>query len=160
MMFREPENKGIDFKLFGYMMDMEEKHPFHNFADIYVSALGEGLAEAEVPVTNDHLNMYGFVHGGVYAALADGSMGLAATTLNKAAVTTTINMNYLQKATKGDVLRAVATVTRNGKKVIYTECRIYNQREELLATAQGTFYVVHDNFVEQYIEKLRAEGNY
>ena len=160
MMFREPENKGIDFKLFGYMMDMEEKHPFHNFADIYVSALGEGLAEAEVPVSNDHLNMHGSVHGGVYAALADGTMGLACTTLNKATVTTTVSMNYLQKASKGDVLRAVATVDRAGKKMIYTECRIYNQAEELLATAQGTFYVVHDNFTEQYIEKLRAEGNY
>lgn len=160
MMFREPENKGIDFKLFGYMMDMEEKHAFHNFADIYVSALGEGLAEAEVPVSNDHLNMYDYVHGGVFAALADGTMGLAVTTLNKAAVTSTISMNYLQKAAKGDVLRAVGNVIRNGKKLVYTECKIYNQREELLATAQGSFYVVADNFVEHYIEKLRAEGNY
>lgn len=160
MLFRETENNGLDFKLFGYILDMEEKHPLHNFLDVYVSALGQGTAEMEIPISKDHLNMYDYVHGGVYATLADGTMGLAVCTLNKGAVTTTINMNYLKGAARGDVLRSVAKVTKNGNKVVFVECKIYNQREELLATSQGSFYVTSDDFVKSYIAKLRAEGNY
>lgn len=160
MLFRETENKGLDFKLFGYLLDAEEHHPYHNFADIYAVAIGNGEAEVEIPISKDHLNSLGTVHGGVYAALLDASMGMAVMSKNVLAVTASLHVDYLQPAQKGDVLKGIATVTKKGKQLIYCEGKIYNQHEQLFAAGQGVFCVVEEDFVEAYVAKLRAEGRY
>lgn len=157
-MFREVENKGLPCHLFGYIMDAEEQNGFYDTLDIYFSALGDGTAEMEIPVAPMHYNSAGIVHGGVFAGLLDSTMGMAMLTKNKMGVTTSLNVNYLKGAKKGDVLRAEATVTHNGKKMIYCEGKIYNQRGDLLATGQAAFLVQVDDFVQMYAAKLRENG--
>ena len=97
-----------------------------------------------------HYNSAGIVHGGVFAGLLDSTMGMAMLTKNKAGVTTSLNVNYLKGAAKGDVLRAEATVTHDGRKMLYCEGKIYNQRGDLLATGQGAFLVQVEDFVQMY----------
>ena len=157
-MFREVENKGLPCHLFGYILDAEEQNGFYDSLDIYFSALGDGTAEMEIPVAPMHYNSAGIVHGGVFAGLLDSTMGMAMLTKNKAGVTTSLNVNYLKGATKGDVLRAEATVTHDGRKMLYCEGKIYNQRGDLLATGQGAFLVQVEDFVQMYAAKLRENG--
>ena len=157
-MFREVENKGLPCHLFGYILDAEEQNGFYDSLDIYFSALGDGTAEMEIPVAPMHYNSAGIVHGGVFAGLLDSTMGMAMLTKNKAGVTTSLNVNYLKGAAKGDVLRAEATVTHDGRKMIYCEGKIYNQRGDLLATGQGAFLVQVEDFVQMYADKLRENG--
>ena len=157
-MFREVENKGLACHLFGYILDAEEKNGFYDTNDIYFSALGDGLAEMEVPVSKMHFNSAGIVHGGVYAGLADSAMGMAMMTKNKLGVTTSMSVNYLKSAGKGDVLIAEAKVTHDGNKMLYCEANIKNQRGDLLATAQGAFFIQNNDFVTYYANKLRENG--
>ncbi len=157
-MFREVENKGIPCHLFGYILDAEENSGYFENQDVYFSALGDGTAELEIPVAPIHYNSAALVHGGVLAGLLDASMGMAMLTKNKAGVTTSLSINYLKSAKKGDVLRAQAAVTRDGRTMVYCEARIYNQREELLATGQGAFLVQVGDFVQHYAAKLREQG--
>ena len=157
-MFREVENKGLPCQLFGYILDAEEQNGFYDSLDIYFSALGDGTAEMEIPVAPMHYNSAGIVHGGVFAGLLDSTMGMAMLTKNKAGVTTSLNVNYLKGAAKGDVLRAEATVTHDGRKMLYCEGKIYNQRGDLLATGQGAFLVQVEDFVQMYAAKLRENG--
>lgn len=157
-MFREVENKGLPCHLFGYILDAEEQNGFYDSLDIYFSALGDGTAEMEIPVAPMHYNSAGIVHGGVFAGLLDSTMGMAMLTKNKAGVTTSLNVNYLKGAAKGDVLRAEATVTHDGRKMIYCEGKIYNQRGDLLAAGQGAFLVQVEDFVQMYAAKLRENG--
>ncbi len=139
-MFREVENRGIPCHLFGYILDAEESSGFFENQDIYFSALGDGAAELEIPVAPMHYNSMEIVHGGVFAGLLDSAMGMALLTKNKAGVTTSMSIHYLKSAKTGDVLRARATVVRNGRTMVYCEAKIFNQREELLATGQGAFW--------------------
>ena len=157
-MFREVENKGLPCHLFGYILDAEEQNGFYDSLDIYFSALGDGTAEMEIPVAPMHYNSAGIVHGGVFAGLLDSTMGMAMLTKNKAGVTTSLNVNYLKGAAKGDVLRAEATVTHDGRKMLYCEGKIYNQRGDLLATGLGAFLVQVEDFVQMYAAKLRENG--
>lgn len=157
-MFREVENKGLPCHLFGYIMDAEEQNAFYDSLDIYFAALGDGLAEMEIPVAPMHYNSAGIVHGGVFASLLDSAMGMAMLTKNKAGVTTSMHVNYLKRAGKGDVLRAEAAVIHNGKRMVYCEGKIYNQRGDLLAAGQAAFLVQIEDFVQTYAEKLRANG--
>ena len=156
-MFREVENKGIPCHLFGYILDAEENSGFFDNQDIYFSALGDGIAELEIPVAPMHYNSMEIVHGGVLAGLLDSAMGMALLTKNKAGVTTSMNIHYLKSAKKGDVLRAKADVVRNGRTVVYCEAKIFNQWEEVLAIGQGAFLVQVDDFVQGYAAKLRAQ---
>lgn len=157
-MFREVENRGIPCHLFGYILDAEESSGFFENQDIYFSALGDGAAELEIPVAPMHYNSMEIVHGGVFAGLLDSAMGMALLTKNKAGVTTSMSIHYLKSAKKGDVLRARATVVRNGRTMVYCEAKIFNQREELLATGQGAFLVQVDDFVRTYAAKLKKQN--
>lgn len=153
-MFREVENRGLPCHLFGYILDAEEQNGFYDSLDIYFAALGDGTAEMEIPVAPMHYNSAGIVHGGVFAGLIDSAMGMAMLTKNKAGVTTSLNVQYLKGAGKGDVLRAEAEVTHNGNTMLYCSCKIYNQRGDLLATGQGAFLVQSRDFVQDYAAKL------
>ena len=157
-MFREVENKGLPCHLFGYILDAEENSGFFETMDIYFSALGDGTSELEIPVTPMHYNSAGIVHGGVYAGLLDSAMGMAMMTKNKVGVTTSLNIQYLKGAGKGDVLKVEATVTHNGRKMLYCEGKVWNQKGALLATGQGAFLVQNDDFVQMYAAKLREQG--
>ena len=157
-MFREVENKDLPCHLFGYILDFEEHNEFYDTADIYISALGDGYAELEIPISKMHYNSGGIVHGGVFAGLVDATMGEALLTKNKTGVTTSLNINYLKSAGKGDVLKAQANVVKDGKRMVYCTCTVSNQREEVLATAQAAFMVVEPDFVQWYAAKLRENG--
>lgn len=158
-MFREVENKGLPCHLFGYILDAEENTPFLDTMDVYFAALGNGIAEMEVPVSKMHYNSAQIVHGGVYAGLMDTAMGMAVLTKNKAGVTTSLSVNYLKPAGKGDVLKAEANIVKDGTRMVYCTCTVSNQREELLATAQATFLIQIEDFVTWYAVKLREQGN-
>ncbi len=157
-MFREVENRELPCHLFGYILDFEEHNEFYDTADIYISALGDGVAELEIPISKMHYNSGGIVHGGVFAGLVDAAMGDALLTKNKTGVTTSLNINYLKSAGKGDVLKAEAKVIKDGKRMVYCSCNVSNQRDELLATAQAAFMVVESDFVQWYAAKLRENG--
>ena len=157
-MFREVENKDLPCLLFGYIMDAEETNALFDTMDIYYAALGEGNAELEVPVSKMHYNTLETVHSGVFAGLMDAAMGMAVLTKNKVATAISVNTSYLKPASKGDVLKAKATVTLDEDTVCHCTCQIKNQREELLATGQGTFRVQISDFVQYYAAKLRENG--
>lgn len=157
-MFREVENKDLPCHLFGYIMDAEENNAFFDTMDIYFAALGDGTAELEVPVSKMHYNTAEVVHSGVLAGLMDATMGMALMTKNKVASIMSMSTSYLKAAGKGDVMKAEAIVTLESDVVCHCTCQIKNQRDELLATGQGTFQVQIADFVQYYAAKLRENG--
>lgn len=150
MLFREVENKGIDCRLFGYLLESEETNGCHDLIDLYFVSVGEGVVELEIPISKRHLNVQGTVHGGIIANLIDSAMGMAIKSLDKVGATTGLSVNFLKSAGRGDVLKAVGTVTKNGKNVIFGEAKVYNQKGDLLAQGQGSFYCVGD-FLKKYL---------
>ncbi len=157
-MFREVENKDLACHLFGYILDAEENNAFFDTMDIYFSALGDGNAELEVPVSKMHYNTAGVVHSGVFAGLMDAAMNMAVLTKNKVAASTAVSVEYVNTAGKGDVLKAYAVVQQEGDTEYQCTCEVKNQRDELLATGKGTYQVQIADFVQYYAAKLRENG--
>ncbi len=155
LFFREVENKGIDCRLFGFMMEAEEMNGCHDLIDLYYVSVGPGEVELEIPVGASHLNASGMVHGGIMANLADSAIGMAMRSLNKSGVTTSLSVNFLKSATRGDVLKAIGTARHDGKRMFFGEAKIYNQRGDLLAIAQGSFFNTGE-FLENYL-KIREK---
>lgn len=81
-----------------------------------------GEVEIMLPFSNRILQQHGFVHAGAVATIADSACGYAALSLmprDAAVLTTEFKINLLAPA-KGDRLRAVGRVIRNGKTLVIT----------------------------------------
>lgn len=140
LLFREAKNKGLDCRLFGTILNINEECPYHNLLDIYVVELGSGEAVLEIPLQKDHLNPQNIAHGGVAFSLADTAMGLAIRTLNRIGLTINTDINFLKPAKKSDTLKAIGKVIKKGKKIIVAEAVVVNQKNEQIAIARGTFF--------------------
>ncbi|WP_017727172.1 PaaI family thioesterase [Halalkalibacterium ligniniphilum] len=93
------------------------------------------------PIVNNPLNM---VHGGITATLLDTAMG---SMINRkldrslAAVTAEMKVNYLKPGV-GTELRCIATVVHEGKHLHVAEAKVFDDKEQLVAMATGTFFII------------------
>ena len=116
------------------------------FLRMEINPDGAGGATGELVIDAVHRNPYGIVHGGVYAALADNTMGGAITGLmgiGKTFTTVDLHIRYLRPIKSG-VISARATVVKAGRRVIQAECTMQGDDGKLVATATASFFVVED----------------
>ncbi|AYB46959.1 PaaI family thioesterase [Paenibacillus lautus] len=111
--------------------------------------LGCKLASASpeaVVVTLDaqphHMNMMGIVHGGVLSSLMDNAMGIAVMLERpgESTVTSNLNVHFVMPARAG-TLTVTASIVHQTHRSVTTECRITNDKGELVAIGTGSFRV-------------------
>ena len=116
-----------------------EKNSFVNLLHMQIVAAREGEIELSMPIQAEiHTNLYGVAHGGSLASLADTAMGIACATFGKRVVTLEMNINFL----RGVPIQPAIRVIHNGSRTIVTECDIYDEENQLMAKARGTFFVI------------------
>lgn len=114
----------------------------------HLGARLEAYAPGSTVVTLDiqphHLNMIGILHGGVYAALIDSAMGLAAmaTKPDDKVVTTNMSINYLAPIEHG-IVKVTAEIVHSSRKMITTQGRAFNENGGLCAFGTGTFRIIN-----------------
>jgi uncharacterized protein (TIGR00369 family) len=105
---------------------------------------GRGYCTVCGPVEARHLNINGVVHGGVYATILDTAMGgavLSLLTEDETAATTSLYVEFLRAARKGELLTAVGHVLRRGRHVAFAEGNLVGSDGERLSQARGTWYI-------------------
>ncbi|WP_240375974.1 PaaI family thioesterase [Bacillus piscicola] len=91
------------------------------------------------PVKHTMLNPAGIVHGGVHAYLVDTAFGyLVSKYKEKFYVSVEFKTSFLKAETQG-CLAAKARFVKDGKKVLFTEGTVENDRQELLSVTTATF---------------------
>lgn len=97
----------------------------------------------EMEVLEKHLATKTTIHGGMIAAMMDGVIGVAALSdvvrENKLVATVEYKINYFKPAYLGDKLKGLGRIDFKGKRIIATSGEIYNQNNEIVAKAMGTF---------------------
>lgn len=103
----------------------------------------KGFAEIEYTVRNEMTNPLGTLQGGVMAALIDDTMGMAFFTLSQENLytTTNLNVNYLFGAKEGEKVVVKAQVVRIGKKIANIECKVMNEKNDIICTATSNLVV-------------------
>ncbi len=90
-----------------------------------------------------HLATPNVSHGGVISALADSTLGVAALAESSKegnlVSTVEFKISYLRPAKLGDIITGVPRIRKIGKSLIFVEADILNQKNDLIATACGTF---------------------
>ena len=125
---------------------LEIYNKFNNFGrlfDMDYQVLHPGHIEYKMTVKEAHLATRTGMHGGAMSGLMDGVMGVAALSLvekeGKAVSTIELKINFLSGVFLGDELKGEGLVIRKGNRVLFAEGKIFNQKNELVATGSGTF---------------------
>lgn len=116
---------------------------FGRTIDFEYDFLPNGEVTNKIIIDKKHLATPVTAHGGVIAALADSTLGIAALAESQKdgnlVSTVEFKINFLKPACLGDVISGFSRVRKVGKKIIFVEADFLNQNEELIATASGTF---------------------
>jgi uncharacterized protein (TIGR00369 family) len=102
-----------------------------------------GKVTIRMPVEELHKQVYGVVHGGVLAALADTAGGLATymdCPRGTRVATVEMKINFLEAVEAGSVF-AEAEVVRRGRHIAVVDCDVRDDRGRLVAKALMTFFV-------------------
>lgn len=103
----------------------------------------QGRVEYQMKITKDHLATPVAAHGGVVAGLLDACLGVCAlaSVVESEHVVSTVDLKYsfLAPVFHGDNLIAKSTIVKAGKKIIFVEGELFNQKNEKIAIATGTF---------------------
>jgi uncharacterized protein (TIGR00369 family) len=122
---------------------------FGDLMQMHFSVIDKGEIAYYMTVKEEHLATPIAAHGGSLAALMDATLGVCALSQvceeMKVVSTVNMNMNFLLPANLGDQLIGRAKVVKAGKRIVFVEAQIFNQKEQLIATGSATMnaYPVH-----------------
>lgn len=118
------------------------KGTFVEHNGIYLTDIGKGFVNGELKVESYLLNPAGVLHGGVTVALADTLAIMGCGYLYEAVSLTTTNLSvqYLKAVTKG-LIKGKGRVLSQGGAVSTWQIDEYNEKDELFATAQVSFFI-------------------
>ncbi len=114
--------------------------PFVDRLGLELHAYGEGRAELRVDLDAGHLNTWDVAHGGVLMTMLDVAMAMAARSAHangQGVATVEMKTSFMRPAehrlrAEGQLVHATATMA-------FCEGRLYDDRDQLCATASGTF---------------------
>jgi len=111
--------------------------------NLNLTIIEPGNISYEMEVLPKHLATPTVIHGGMVAAMMDGVLGVAALSSvaheNKLVSTIEFKVSYFKPAFLGDILTGKGKVDNKGNRIISASGEIYNQNNELIAKAMGTF---------------------
>ena len=96
-------------------------------------------------ISDELLNRYGILHGGLMTAFIDTSMAETAFVIDatvQRAFTLNIAVNFIKPGRSGD-LRSDIKVIQNSRVIIVFRADVYDDDNELIATAMAHFYKQH-----------------
>ena len=130
------------------MLDLIEKMiqgetpppPVATLVGFQLVSIARGEAVMEMQAGERHANPMGTLHGGILCDIADAAMGMAcASTLDEGETFTTLELkiNFLKPIWQAK-LRAVGRIVKEGRTINLAECRITDEKEQLIAFATST----------------------
>jgi len=126
----------------GGTCDLPRANPFIELLDIEFIHIEPGEAETRLKVASKHLNPWNYLHGGVFAALADTTMGAAVRSSADVYTTTNLVLNYIRPVKEGEEIICRGKVVYPGSRLIHAQATMM-VGSQLVATASATFYVLN-----------------
>ncbi|MCE3295909.1 MAG: phenylacetic acid degradation-related protein [Crocinitomicaceae bacterium] len=103
----------------------------------------KGKVKYNVSIEEKHLATPFAAHGGLVATLCDSVLGIAALSCvveeERIVATVEMNIKYIRPVLIKDVVTAYSEVIKAGKRLLFSEAKVFNQKNELVAVASGTF---------------------
>ncbi len=116
-----------------------EESPFWQTLGLEYIHAEDGIAEIAFDYKKELNNVVGTMHGGVFMSALDTVMGIATHTLGfKDVITIQLETRFLKPVTHGRV-KGLARIISQTRSTTIVEGRLYDEEDELVGFATGTF---------------------
>lgn len=109
-------------------------------------SVDDGVAVAEIEVSDSVANMLGTLHGGAIATLVDdvGTVAImSADRDGRAGVTTDLNVSYFSAARSGTTVTVEGRALKSGRTLAFVEVNLKSPDGKLLAQGRMTKFMGH-----------------
>ncbi|MCC5812963.1 MAG: PaaI family thioesterase [Ectothiorhodospiraceae bacterium] len=117
-------------------------NPFRQHLGIQVESVKpDGSAEISLPVTENLLQAYGMVHGGIYCVLIDTVLGTSVRAYfqrDAGPITVDLNVSFLRPTGLGRIY-ARSEIVKAGRKVVVGVGDVVDSDGKKVATGRGSF---------------------
>lgn len=120
---------------------MEIMSGFMSHNDIKVRKDIRDYAETVHTIKKESLNIYEYVHGGIYYSLADAAAGVASRSDGNNYVTLNSSFNYMKAVNEGDLV-AKANVINRTSKISIVDVEVFNNHDAIVSKGTFTMYRV------------------
>jgi acyl-coenzyme A thioesterase 13 len=133
-----------------YWEGRKPSSPIYQFLleDIKITHASKGVVRARLPLTNNHVNTHGGIHGSVSATLIDWVGGIAIAAWDnrtKTGVSTDIHISYQSSAKAGDTIEIEGRAGKVGGTLAFTTATIWkvvdDKQGPIVATGSHTKFV-------------------
>ena len=107
----------------------------------------EGRLTLTVEIQEKHLNAHGKAHGGVLYAICDQAVAAFDIALGRDGVGMDGSMHYYRPAEQGDVLKAIVTNRKMGRKTAVHLVELVNQKGKIVCDAMFTSMYLDQDLV-------------
>lgn len=117
------------------LIELIDQSPFLAQLKIKTTALGRGYARGEVDIERCHLNAFGGVHGGMYAAMMDHFSYWALYSElapDMGAITLDLHTDYLRSCNEGHLV-AEGSLIKAGRQIALCEVKITDEAGRMMA---------------------------
>jgi len=136
--------QGLDARRLDDLRKRIAQSPFHQWAGLELTTVGDGAAELRMTLLPHHFNPQGIVHGGIISAIADSAVGLALRSKlspGDTHRTAQLNVHFLAKG-EGNTLIGRGRSLHMGQRTGYGEADVLDGSGRLLARATATFIIL------------------
>jgi acyl-CoA thioesterase len=124
----------------GVIRSMMDRDRFSQWMGLVIDECGSGYCRLHYTITEDMLNGFGIVHGGILFSAADSAFAFACNSHGPLTVALDANIQYARPVQAGEVLTVEAKEIHLGNRTGIYEVRITNAAGQLAALFKGTSY--------------------
>lgn len=113
---------------------------FSKWLGLELDEIAPGCCKLHFSVTEDMLNGFGIIHGGVVFSVADSALAFACNTNGMLSVALNAHISFVASAKLHEVLYVEAKEKHRGRKTGFYDIQVTRQDGSLVASFQGTAY--------------------
>ena len=119
---------------------MMQNDRFSQWLGLEIDESAEGYCKLHYRITDDMINGFEIVHGGILFSAADSAFAFACNSHGILTVALDVSITFTRPARPGDILTVEAKELHRGNKTGLYEVRTTNADGELVAFFKGTSY--------------------
>jgi acyl-CoA thioesterase len=119
---------------------MLKKDNFTKWLGLQIDKHGKGYCKLHFRITDDMMNGFDIVHGGVLFSASDSALAFACNSHGIISVALDVSISFTRPVKVGEVLTVEAKEIHLGNKIAVYDIRTINEKEELVCFFKGTVY--------------------
>jgi acyl-CoA thioesterase len=125
---------------------MMEKDAFSQWLGITVDKIELGTCVLSCQVTEEMLNGFQILHGGISYSIADSALAFASNSYGNKCVSIETSISHTRPAKTGDILTATCKEINRGRTIGIYEVAVTNHDQKLVAIFKGTVSISGDTW--------------